>query len=287
MKSNSLGRFRRRRTLKKFLIILCALAGGLIFAAEARFAVSRISLIEQTPADALPQYVLWGTIPSARERFWPLFWLHRNEYKELIEAFYPVEVNISLTGWGKFRVSSSPLVPVYRVYWGGRFWHLSAEGKLWLSSLAENRLIDASAAGKRPLLAWGADRATPIDMADHNGNVFKSSLPLARISRWYAQIGALKLAPHVKYVQAGVKEGSPVVRLILYKPGSGENGAQLLLPDDAEKWAEAVLAIKKLYGAPENMPPDILIDCTYKEKILLRNTGEGTKEGKKASDAEK
>ena len=112
MKSNSLGRFRRRRKLKKFLIILCALAAGLLAAAEARFAVSRVSLIEQRPVNALPQYVLWGTIPSERERFWPSFWLHRKEYKALIEAYYPVEIDVSLTGWGKFLVSARPLVPV-------------------------------------------------------------------------------------------------------------------------------------------------------------------------------
>ena len=112
-------------------------------------------------------------------------------------------------------------------------------------------------------------------------------LPLALISRWYAQINALKLAPYVKYVQAGVKEGTPVVRLILYRPGTKENGAQLLLPDEAERWAEAVLAVRKLYGALENMPPDIFIDCTYKDKILLRNTGAGEKEEKKAEGAKK
>ena len=92
---------------------------------------------------------------------------------------------------------------------------------------------------------------------------------------------------YVKYVQAGVKEGTPVVRLILYRPGTKENGAQLLLPDDAERWAEAVLAVRKLYGALENMPPDIFIDCTYKDKILLRNTGAGKKEEKKAESAKK
>ena len=37
----------------------------------------------------------------------------------------------------------------------------------------------------------------------------------------------------------------------------------------------------------ENMPPDIFIDCTYKEKILLRNTGAGEKEEKKAEGAKK
>ena len=60
-----------------------------------------------------------------------------------------------------------------------------------------------------------------------------------------------------------------------------------LLPDEAERWAEAVLAVRKLYGALENMPPDIFIDCTYKDKILLRNTGAGEKEEKKAEGAKK
>ena len=59
------------------------------------------------------------------------------------------------------------------------------------------------------------------------------------------------------------------------------------MADDAERWAEAVLAVRKLYGALENMPPDIFIDCTYKDKILLRNTGAGKKEEKKAESAKK
>ncbi len=271
MKSNSLGRFRRRRKLEKLLIILCALAAGLFAAAETRFAVSRVRLIEHEPPDAVPQYVVWGTIPSERERFWPSFWLHRKEYKKRIEAYYPVEIDVSITGWGKFKVKARPLVPAYKVYWGGRFWYLSADGRLWLASLAENGRIDRSAAEKLPILAWGVDRATPIDMAGSEGNVFHSSLPIPLITRWYTQLNALKLTSYVKYVQAGVREGTPVVRLIFYRAGN-ENGAQIMLPDDAENWAEAVLAVKKLYGELANMPPDIYIDCTYKGKILLRNT---------------
>ena len=287
MKSNSLGRFRRRRRLKKFLIVLCALGAGLLFAAETRFAVSRVHVIAQVPAEALPQHVLWGTIPPQSERFWPIFWLHRKEYKDLIEAYYPVELELSLSGWGKFIARTRTLVPAYRVYWGGRLWYLSAEGKLWLVSLAENNLIDRSASDKRPVLVWGADRATPIDMAAPEGNIFHSSLPLVQISRWYAQLDSLKLTPYVRYVQAGVKEGTPVVRLIFYRAATRENGPQFLLPDEAEHWAESVLAVRKLYGALENMPPDIFIDCTYKDKILLRNTGEGEKEENKSAGSKK
>ena len=263
-----MGRFRRRRKLKKFLIILCALAAGLLAAAEARFAVSRVSLIEQRPANALPQYVLWGTIPSERERFWPSFWLHRKEYKALIEAYYPVEIDVSL-----------------RVYWGGRFWYLSAEGKLWLSSLAENRLVDGGGADKRPVLAWGADRATPIDMANSEGNVFHSSLPLALISRWYAQINEARA---LRQIRAGGSEGGDARRAAYPLPPRHEGKRRAAAAarrggalGRSRARGEKALRRARKYAAGH------LHRLHHKDKILLRNTGAGEKEEKKAEGAKK
>ena len=186
--------------------------------------------------------------------------------KLLIEAYYPVEIDVSLTGWGKFLVSARPLVPVYRVYWGGRFWYLSAEEASSGSPRSRRTGSSTAAALTSARCSPGGPTARrPIDMANSEGNVFHSSLPLALISRWYAQDQRAKLAPYVKYVQAGVKEGTPVVRLIPLPPRhEGERRAGCCSPTRRERWAEAVLAVRKLYGALENMPPDIFIDCTYK-----------------------
>ncbi|MDO4560237.1 MAG: hypothetical protein Q4C86_04735 [bacterium] len=277
MKLNSLGRFRRRRRLKKILLALCALLVGFLIAAESRFAFMRVGDVTISPPHILPQYAVWGTITPEQERFWPSFWLAKGDYEKLIEAYYPADVTLALRGWGKFSLAVSPLIPLYKVYWGGKFWYLSGEGKLWLSSLPENKILAEHSAESLPVLAWGADRATPIDIAQADGNVFGSSLPLPLIRSWYRMAEELGWSKSVKFIQAGVKEGTPVVRVIFYTAGN-ENGAQLLLPNEAERWPETGLAVKKLYGGISNLPPDIFIDGTYKGKILIRNLKQDKKE---------
>ena len=270
MKLNSLGRFRRRRRLRKILLVLCALLVGFMIAAESRFAFMRIGDIRLEPANILPQYAVWGVITPDQERFWPSFWFAKGDYVRLLEAYYPVDVSLELRGWGKFHLNVAPLIPIYKVYWGGKFWYLSAEGKLWLSSLPENKILAEHTAEGLPVLTWGADRATPIDISQVEGNIHESSLPIPLIKSWYRMTKELGWDKYVKFIQAGVKEGTPVVRVIFYTAGN-ENGAQLLLPNEADRWAETGLAVKKLYGGISNLPPDVFIDGTYKGKILIRN----------------
>lgn len=286
MKLNSLARFRRRRRFKKILLILAALFIGFVIAAESRFAFTRLWNITVYPPDALPQHAVWGILTPRQERFWPAFFFTKGEYEKLLESYYPVTAQAELRGWGNFRLTVKPLVPIYKVYWGGKFWYLANDGKLWLSSLSENKILDEHNADNLPVLAWSADRATPIDISQTDGNVYGSSMPIPLINGWYRMAEELGWMKYIKFIQAGVREGRPVVRLIFYAPDN-TNGAQLLLPNEAESWAESGLAVKKLYSNISNMPRDIFIDCTYKGKILLRNLGENkpaeTKEDQSAS----
>ena len=270
MKLNSVGRFRRRKRLRKILLVLGALIIGFLIAAESRFAFLRIGDIRLEPAHVLPQYAVWGTLTPDQERFWPALWLAKGDYERLIEAFYPVAVDLDLRGWGRFGLTVTPLVPIYKVYWGSKFWYLSGSGKLWLSSLPENKILAEHTAENMPVLTWGADRATPIDISKVEGNIYESSFPIPLIKSWYRMAEELGWIKYVKFLQAEVKEGTPVVRVIFYTAGN-ENGAQLLLPNEADKWAETGLAVKKLYGGISNLPPDVFIDGTYKGKILIRN----------------
>ena len=270
MKLNSLARFRRRRRLIKLLLLAAAVFIGFLLAAEGRYAVMRLGDISVAPPGALPQHVVWGVLTPRQELFWPSLLASKKEYEETIESYYPADVKLRLRGWGKFRLEVRPLVPSYKVFWGGKYWYLSDEGKLWSSSLRENMMLREHDAEKKPVLTWGTDRATPVDMGNLKGNVLSSSIPIRLIRSWYAMSDELGWGRNVKYIQAGVKEGSQIVRVIFYTAGN-KNGAQLILPNEAEKWPETGLAVKKLYGGIENLPPDIYIDGTYKGKILIRN----------------
>ncbi|MEG1824753.1 MAG: hypothetical protein RRY12_06610 [Cloacibacillus sp.] len=270
MKLRSLASFRRYRRLKKFLLVLAAAALGFMAAAEGRFSVMRISDIQVTPAHILPQYAVWGTLSPAQEAFWPSFWFAKNEYKGLIEAYYPVTVAPEICGWGKFSLTVAPLSPLYKIFWAGKFWYLAENGKVWPSSLAANTLLAAHNADKLPILSWSEERATPINLAGAPGNIFTSSLPLPLIKSWYSKTEQLGWNRSIKFIQAAIREGTPVVRIIFYTAGD-ENGAAMILPEDAKLWDEAAVAIKKLYGGIANLPPDLYIDCTYNGKILIKN----------------
>lgn len=286
MKLNSLARFRRRRRLRKILLLAAAVFIGFLLAAEGRYAVMRLSDISVKPQGALPQHVVWGVLTARQELFWPSLFTSKKEYEDIIENYYPADVKLRLRGWGRFRLDVKPLVPSYKVYWGGKYWYLSEEGRLWPSSLKENAMLKEHDAEKKPVLTWGTDRATPVDMGDLKGNVLSSSIPIKLIRSWYAMSEELGWGRSVKFIQAGVKEGTPIVRIIFYTAGN-KNGAQLLLPNEAEKWPETGLAVKKLYGGIENLPPDIYIDGTYKDKILIRNLrDEQNEEEKKEAQLE-
>ena len=272
MRSNSLARFRHNKKRGKKLLVFFVLLFGVLFAAEARFAVMRVGVVETQPAHILPQNVVLGIIPMWQERFWPSLWYEREKYQKLVEKFYPVKAELKITGWGKFCLNASPLEPEYKVYWGEKFWYLSRDGKMWLSSLAENSVLNSHKSDERPLLSWASDRATPIDMSDKSksgGNIFASQVPLTLIDSWYEAVGRLGWTHAVKYIEAGVNEGKPVVRIVFLNAKSG-NGAEFMLPNEAELWAKPALAVKKLYGGVGNIPEDVFIDGTFGKKILVK-----------------
>jgi hypothetical protein len=260
---------RTKKRLKLFFVIM-SLAGGMLAAAEARYAVLRLYGIEIDPRGILSEQVVWGTVKPSQEKVWILFWLSKEEYCRNIEAYYPVNLRMELSGWGKFRLEVLPLEAAFRMYWGGRFWYVSADGRMWLSSLRESSFTSSEKADALPMLSWSTDRETPADLSDGHGNVFHSSLPLQKIKLWHENLKALGWSERVKFIQAGFREGNNVVRLIFYGPDGG-NGANIMLPDDPGEWQTSGLAIKKIYPDLSKISPDVLIDATYKDKILVKN----------------
>jgi hypothetical protein len=254
----------------KLLLLIAALAAGVLAAAESRYAAFRLLDITAVPPAILPENAVWGTIPPEQEKCWFLFWLSKNSYCRLIENYYPVSLNLRLSGWGKFDLEITPLVPAFKMYWGGRFWYVSADARVWLVSLHENSFISADKANSVPVLSWSSDRTTPLEISGKHGNIYSSSLPMERITKWYDNVKALGWHKKVKYIEAGVKEGKKVVRLIFYNE-AGDNGVNMLFDDDPELWQEAGLAVKKIYPDISSISPDVFIDTTYKGKILVKN----------------
>ncbi len=270
MKLNFSGTSRKTKKKIKFYLLIFAFAAGILAASESRYVVFRLTDITAEPSAILSQHVIWGTVTPKQEKCWPLFWLSTKSYCRLIEDYYPVDLRMKLSGFGKFKLEVKPLDPVFKLYWGGKFWYASHDGKVWLTSLEINRFVDSDAVNSLPVLSWSTDRTTPLQISEKHGNVYRSSLPIEHILKWYENVKALGWNKKVKFIQAGIIEGKAVVRLIFYDK-TGGNGVNVMFVDDPELWQEAGLAVKKIYPDFTNISPDLFIDTTYKGKILVKN----------------
>ena len=270
MKLNFWAISRRTKKRLKVLLLVLSLAVGILAAAESRYAIFRLHGIDIDPVGILSEQVVWGTVKPHHEKVWILLWLSKEEYCENIEAYYPVNLRMELSGWGKFRLEILPLEPAFRMYWGGKFWYVAADGRTWLSSLRENTFTRSEKANGLPLLSWSTDRATPLDLSGDHGNVFFSSMPIEKVLLWYDNLKALGWSEKVKFIQAGFREGKDVVNLVFYGQ-ERSNGANIMLLDDPKEWQTAGLAIKKIYPDISKISSNVFIDTTYKDKILVKN----------------
>lgn len=275
MRSASLGSFRKKRkkrgrALKLFLILLTVFS-GVLTAFETRYKTLRIAEIEADLRIApLVAQTVWEGIPGEAEAFWPRLWMSKRVFEAVIEKRHPVKATLRLKSWGRFRLDIEYLNPLFRLYWENKFWYVSADGKMWLESLPDNNFIDSSNVLRKPVLTWGKERTTPLDIANAEGEVHRSSLPVTQIETWYDNVEFLDWTDNAKSLQAGRKEGLQVVQLVFYD-GKGGNGVRILFPDDPDTWRESGLAVKKIFPDVTKNSPEIFIDTTYKGKIIVSN----------------
>lgn len=269
MKLNSLEPSRKIKTKIKIILLLFSLTAGILTAAETRYGVFRLINIEAEPQGVLPQDVILGTISPIQERFWPLLLMHENSYCAFIEKYYPVKLRISISGWGKFKLEVMPLNPIIKMYWGGKFWYVSPNGKVWLTSMKENDYISTAEANSAPILSWSSDRITPVDISGDHGNIYSSTLPMPMILKWYENIMFLGWNERVRFIQVCKREERNVVQLMFHNQ-ENTGGATIMFIDDPEEWHAAGLAVNNLYPDMTKVSHDIFIDTTYKGKILVK-----------------
>lgn len=270
MRSTSSGRSRSKRrkgkSVIKLLLVFLAILAGALRAVEARYQTLRIAEIEADSAiTSLMTATIWAEVPRKAVDFWPLLWLSKRTYEAAIEREHPVKVDLRLKEWGRFSLKIEYLNPLFRLYWENNYWFVSSEGKMWLTKLPDNNLINLSDVLRRPVLAWGKERSTPFDIANANSGVHRSSLPVTQIEAWYNNIETLAWTEPIKSMYTGQKEGLSVVRLVF------DNGVGVLFPDNPELWMGSGLAVQKIFPDIMKISPDIFIDTTYKDKIIVSN----------------
>ncbi|MDR1516321.1 MAG: hypothetical protein LBS45_11565 [Synergistaceae bacterium] len=258
------------RKWKAKLLMLSFLCGVFYFA-EQRYDYFRLRGLEITPPGILPDTTVWQSVPRVAERFWmSLFW-ERRKFVKGIEAAYPVEIKLKTAGWGRYKVSIEPLKPMLYVSWNSSMWFLSDNGRMWRTDLPSNASVKGLSFPKKPILAWDSGLAMPIDPETQGGGICRSSLPLAKIKKWYDMLEKVGWENEVYCVLAKKKDGRLVVQLLL---GAGDgSSSEVVLKEDTANWAPIAAAMTRVFGGTGSTVPDgLVVNATFADSMTFTVT---------------
>ena len=254
--------FAVRRWKVRFLLLgfLC----GVLYFTEQRFNFFRLRSLEITPPGVVADSVVWQAIPKSAEAFWLSLVFSREGFAKKIEGFLPVEVRVRIRGWGRYRISLSPLETFLYVSWRSRMWLLSTNGRMWLANLPSSARVKGLATPKEPILVWDEALALPIDPEGQEGDIYPSSLPVAKITKWYDMIKKIGWHDDVYCLIAKKIDGKPVVQLLF----GSENGVtgEVILQEGTTNWMSLAKALSELYpDAKHKIPPGLVVNATFSD----------------------
>lgn len=256
---------------KKFLVI--AFLIGAFICINRKYDFFRTVSIEIDPPGLIPSQVLWNAMPEAAQAFWPYLLVNARSFERALESFYPVKTTIKLIGWGKYRVVADPLEIFIYVSWNSKMWLLSTDGRMWLASLPANSVVRGLQLPTRPILTWDAGLPIPIDPDDQGVDIYRSSLSMTRISKWYETIAKTSWYDDIYAMIAKKIDGRQIVQVLL--SDKDRLTGEIILKDDTVNWLELAYALDAIYPNGEyKMHPGKIVNATYSDsKFVVTNKG--------------
>ena len=245
---------------RRFLLLsfIC----GLLYFTEQRFDFFRLRALDIFPSGVVEDKTVWQAVPRSAESLWFTLILNNDGFLRKIEDYYPVKVNIKITGWGRYRVTLTPLKTYIYVSWNSKTWLLSTDGRMWASNLSGATKIKGLHFPDKPILVWDSNLAIPIDIGGHSCDIYASGLPIAKIIRWYETIDKIGWTKHVRCLIAKKIDGKPVVQVVF--GSESETTGEVILKDDTSDWVALSSALKELYpNLSGNIPAGSIINATY------------------------
>jgi hypothetical protein len=224
----------------------------------------RLREIEISPGGVIPEEVIWQTVPAKASSFWPSLLLGRGGFEKGIMNYYPVSVKLKLTGWGRYRVTAAPLEIFTAVSWNARTWWLASDGRMWLATLPASIRVRGLSYPDRPMLVWDPKLPMPIDVERGTGDIHPSSMPVAKIKKWYETIDKIEWNKDIYCLMAKKIEGRQVVQILL---GSEDRiTGEIVVKEDASDWLSLAAALKNknIYpGSSGEVPMGLSVNATY------------------------
>ncbi|WP_172634024.1 hypothetical protein [Thermanaerovibrio velox] len=260
-----------RKNLKPlWRIVLLALLVGILWGVESNINLMRMLGVTVVPPGLLPEEAVWSILTPTERRFWPLAAFRSEEIAERLESRVPVSAEVSIANWGWLRFRVSPLHPRAMVMWKGRFWLWASEGKVWPASLPQNVTVKGMVYPSGPVVYWDTSMDPLFEGASVNREVMPSNVPLVKI------MNILDVIRSIRVSDAGLK-GLKVLRgdespigIAIYVSGDAET-MRVMFPIKDEAGAERIFRVLKILKEKGAISGDqMLVDCTYKDKIILR-----------------
>jgi len=250
-----------RHRWKRYIIML-SIVCGVVYYAEMRYGFMRLREIEVAPGNVIPEEVIWQALPKNSTVFWPALMFGSRNFEKGIINFYPVSLKVSISGWGKYRMTITPLDIFIAVSWNSKIWWLSADGRMWLAALPATASVKGLVYPERPVLSWDPNLPMPIDPERQMGDIYPSSLPIAKIKRWYETIGRIGWNKDIYCLMAKKIDGRPVVQILL---GNEERiTGEVVVKEDASDWLSLAAALENLYPDDSGrVPTGLTINATY------------------------
>jgi hypothetical protein len=262
----------RGNAWKKYLIFMSFFCGAMYFA-EMRYDFFRLREIEITPGNVIPEEVIWQALPRDAVDFWPYLVFNGNVFAKRVTDFYPVSIKLSFAGWGKYKLSIEPLDVFLSVSWDSKFWMLSSDGMMWRTNLPAAVMVKGLKTPARPALAWDSQLPAPIDTERHKGDIYKSTLPMEKIQKWYGTIEKMYWHKSVSHILASKMAGRRIVRILLN--GGERTFSEILMKDDASDWLSIAAALENIYpSASGGIPAGLVVNATYTDaKMTVSEKG--------------
>lgn len=235
---------------------------GLLYFVEQWYLFFRLRELEIIPQSVLSDTMIWEAVPASADTFWFSLMFKEREFLKKLEGFYPVEVKLRIIGWGRYRVSVTRLKPYLYVSWNSKMWLLSANGRMWLANLPSNAKVKGLSLPDKPVLVWDKGLAIPIDPDRQNGEIYPSSLPLAKITGWYEALEKTGWEKEAYCLIAKKIDGRPVVQILM--GSESDVFGEVIVKEDTADWFSLASALEELFpNAAHKIPPGFVINATF------------------------
>ncbi len=223
--------------------------------------------------DPVAELFFWKNISSRALRFWPAFFLEKDELQKTVETQAPLLCTINRKGIAGAEIRIKPLEPWITAQWGGREYYVSRDGFAWDTANELNEMLKGIVRPKAPLINFTDDFPSPV-LGNTSAIVSRVVFPLELLQGWLDGLAENRWGARLEQINVSRREGKYLLKLVFNK-----GGAHVLLWGERPRWKELSSALSQIMEQLHFLGDNIIIDTTYTDRIIVRSMARGDQEG--------